>query len=95
MESYEYNEVIEKMTEHIQFLTIELVCALYDLSGYMGEWQREEIRKLPHRKAISQGQNCNPIMCCHQTDSFISTYPEVSIHPYTKKTVSIRILTVI
>ena len=46
MESYEYNEVIEKMTEQIQFLTIELACALYDLSGYMGDWQREEIRKL-------------------------------------------------
>ncbi len=46
MESYEYNKVIEKMTEQIQFLTIELACALYDLSGQMNEWERTDIRKL-------------------------------------------------
>jgi len=44
LSSYEYNRVIEAMMEQIQILRMELASVLCDVSRYLSEDEREEIR---------------------------------------------------
>ena len=44
--SYEYNRVIEAMTEQIQSLTVELASVLCDVSRCLPEDEKEDVRSL-------------------------------------------------
>jgi hypothetical protein len=46
LSSYEYHKVIEAMTEQIQALTVELASVLCDVSRYLPEDEKEDVRSL-------------------------------------------------
>ncbi|MBQ9825474.1 MAG: hypothetical protein IJM63_13325, partial [Solobacterium sp.] len=46
LSGYEYGRVIEAMTEQIQSLTVELATVLCDVSRYLPEDEKEDVRSL-------------------------------------------------
>ena len=46
LSSYEYGRVIEDMTEQIQVLRVELASVLCDVSRYLSEDEKEDVRSL-------------------------------------------------
>ena len=57
LSSYEYHKVIEAMTEQIQALTVELASVLCDVSRYLPEDEKEDVRSLGPEDFTSRLRN--------------------------------------